>query len=91
MVKRFQVATIHLISVFGIVLTLLFQGCNRDNRVDVMQRQIQDTTKSLDELKKQVETLKNDSSWDRFTRDFERIAYIIPGGSGSRSSTLHLG
>ena len=82
MTRPFQVSLIHLMAVLVIALTLLPEGCDRDTRVDGMQRQIQDMTKSLDELKKEVETLKNDSSWDQFRRDLEGVAYLTPGESG---------
>jgi outer membrane murein-binding lipoprotein Lpp len=81
MVKRCQITVARSMAVL-IALTLLLEGCAHDTRVDVMQRQIQDMTKNLDELKKEVETLKRDSSWDRFTKDWEGIAYLTPGDEG---------
>lgn len=81
MVKPPQVCTLHL-PPFLLVAILLVSQCACDARIDGLQRQLQETNKSLENLRKEVEELKGQSSWDQFTKDAEKIAYLTPGDSG---------
>lgn len=78
-----EISIKQLLTILGISIALFVcLGCDRDSKADGLKQQIQVMNKSLDELKKEVETLKRDASWDRFTRDMETIAYMTPGDSG---------
>jgi hypothetical protein len=69
----------------GVALLGLFfavPGCDKDPRVDALQRQLQDLDTKVKTIKGDVDTLKNESSTDTFMRNAEGIAYLTPGSGG---------
>jgi len=79
----------------GIALVVIgiigIQGCDKDSRVETLQRQFQDLDKNVKSLKEEVETLKSSSSVDRFERNAEGIAYLTPGSNGYSIIRTELG
>ena len=58
------------------------QGCTTETKFNTLQHRVEQLEKNLNDLKSDVESVKNDSSWDRFVRESEGIAYLTPGAGG---------